>query len=80
MPSQAPSRFATLVGQNIKAARLSCDLTQRLLAERVGVDAMLVSKWERGRHRPNDQNLALIAEQTNRDLAWFYAEHEEQPA
>ena len=32
---------------NIKAARLEAGLTQRHLAERLGVDSMQVSKWER---------------------------------
>lgn len=74
MPSQAPSSLATTIGQNIRIARAACKLTQRELAARVDVDAMLVSKWERGWHRPNDTNLAAIARETKRELAWFYVE------
>ena len=76
MPSQAPSRFATIVGRNIRAARDAAELTQSQLAAKVGVDPMLVSKWERGRHRPTDANLALVATHTGRELVWFYTDHQ----
>lgn len=75
MPSQASSRIATTIGQNIRAARGSAKLTQRALAEKVDVDPMLVSKWERGWHKPSDENLTLVALYTGRDLGWFYTQH-----
>jgi transcriptional regulator with XRE-family HTH domain len=75
MTSQAAGSIATRIGANIRVARDASDLTQRQLAEAIDVDAMLVSKWERGRHRPSDQNLQLVAEVTGRELAWFYTDH-----
>lgn len=81
MPSQDSGYVATTLGRNIKAARESIkDLTQRKLAERLDCDPMMVSKWERGWHRPSDENLIALSRELKRDLAWFYTEHEEQTA
>lgn len=55
-------------------------MTQRKLAARIDCDPMLVSKWERGWHRPNDQNLFALARELKRDLSWFYVERELEEA
>lgn len=80
MPSQAPSSLAALLGQNIRAARLEKGWTQRQLAERFGGDPMLVSKWERGWHRPSEANLTSLAQVFDCDIAWFYTHAPEQAA
>jgi transcriptional regulator with XRE-family HTH domain len=74
MSSQATSRPATTLGANIKRARLAAGLTQRQLADRVDVDPMMVSKWERGWHRPSEENLIALTRELGRDMAWLYTE------
>lgn len=51
-----------LIGQRIKRERLSKSLTQRALAERVGVGTPHISKVEAGRENPSDELLQKIAE------------------
>lgn len=72
MPSQATGHTRTTVAANIRVARDSAGLTQRQLAELLGVDQMLVSKWERGKHSPSRENFEALAEALRRDPAWFY--------
>jgi transcriptional regulator with XRE-family HTH domain len=50
------------IGQKIKRERLSHDMTQRILAEKVGVGAPHISKIEAGRESPSDELLQKIAE------------------
>lgn len=76
MTSQASGYTMTTVARNIQAARAESGLTQRQVAEALGVDSMLISKWERARHRPNEQNLAALGHLFGHDLAWFYTEHQ----
>ena len=44
----------------ITALREALGLTQQEFGERVGVDKMTVSRWERGALRPSDQSLEAI--------------------
>jgi transcriptional regulator with XRE-family HTH domain len=37
-------------------------LTQKALADRLGIHPRLISAWEQGRHRPSMENLKLICE------------------
>lgn len=75
MTSQATGDLRTTLAANIRSARDSRDLTQRALAESIDVDTMLVSKWERGAHRPSEANLTAIAVKLGYDIAWFYTDH-----
>jgi transcriptional regulator with XRE-family HTH domain len=52
----------------------------RDLAERLDADPMLVSKWERGEHTPSAKYLSALALVFDRDLGWFYADHETRSA
>jgi transcriptional regulator with XRE-family HTH domain len=58
---------------------LAAGLTQRQVADHVGVETMAVSRWEREVQRPKDTHVALIAEATNRPVPWFYTEQEPDP-
>ena len=51
-----------LIGQRVKRERLSLSLTQRALAERVGVGTPHISKIEAGRENPSEELLKKIAE------------------
>jgi transcriptional regulator with XRE-family HTH domain len=77
----ATSGLAATLGQNIRLARHASRLTQRELALRMNwrkTDTQAVSDWERGVRRPSDEALIVLAGVFKRDLAWFYAQHEEQ--
>lgn len=52
------------IGSKIASARKNAGFTQDELAERIGVTAQAVSKWENGRNLPDLENLLLIAELT----------------
>ena len=49
------------IGQRIKRERLSLSMTQRVLAERVGVGTPHISKIEAGRENPSDELLRNIS-------------------
>lgn len=69
----------TSIAANIKAARAQAGLTQRALAELVGVDTMAVSRWERGLHRPSprlERRLAGIL--CSGDVATLYSPSDEE--
>jgi len=47
--------------QTIRALRLAWLLTQRELAERIGVNTMSVYHWESGRNEPSARQLRALA-------------------
>lgn len=49
------------LGENIKQLRIKADLTQNELAERLYVSRELVSKWEQGLRRPDEQSAEKLA-------------------
>jgi DNA-binding transcriptional regulator YiaG len=50
----------------ITSLREALGLTQAEFGERIGVDKMTVSRWERGTLRPSEESLAAISELRNR--------------
>jgi len=72
---QAPLQIKEIVAQNIGASRAALGLTRKAFGELVDADPMLVYKWEKGLHRPNDDNLARLASCLKREIAWFYTDH-----
>ncbi len=50
-------------GEKICESRHKCGLTQDQLAERLGVSAQAVSKWERGESMPDSVLLPIIAKE-----------------
>lgn len=54
------SRDSTL-SRNLKIARINSGLGQAEAAARLGVNRVLISKWENGVHRPSPANLGRIA-------------------
>ena len=70
------------VSARLRAARLGTGLTQKQLAEALGVDSITVSRWERGVTSPSLPRLRRIADVTgttvsdllrNADAATAYA-------
>jgi len=41
-------------------------------------DSQAVSDWERGVRRPSDEALIVLGELFDKDIAWFYTDHEDQ--
>jgi transcriptional regulator with XRE-family HTH domain len=52
------------VGARLRAARRGAGLTQKQLAQALGVDSITVSRWERGVTSPSLPRLGRIAELT----------------
>ena len=63
-----------LVGHNIVLARHLADLSQSEAARRLRIPRTRLADWERGRYKPNDRNLSLIADVVGQEFAWFYVE------
>lgn len=53
----------------IKRRRLECGLSQKRLAEKVGVSAFTVKNWEDGRFRPSEKHLSALSEALMCDVA-----------
>lgn len=60
-------------GNGIKALRESQSLTQRELAERIGVSDKTISKWETGRGLPDVSLLGALAESLGVSLSELFA-------
>lgn len=74
--SDATTHLAGIFAANLRAARRAADMTQHELAVTLGRgDAMTVSRWERGEHKPNDKTLIELARLFDRPVAWFYTDH-----
>lgn len=62
MDDNAPMDGIEPLGRRIKRERLGRGMTQRVLAEEVGVGTPHISKIEAGRESPSDELLRKIAE------------------
>lgn len=59
------------ISHNIKLYRLQNNLTQRQLADRIGVTHQTISNWESGRSMPNIDTLAGIADKMDTDINYL---------
>lgn len=81
MSSQAHRHTKTIVGENIKAAREVKKLTQRQVAGALGMDAMAVSRWERGKVLPDPvATMPRLADVLGVEIGWLYTDHERSAA
>lgn len=80
MKRQATNQITEIIGANIRAGRDRLRLTQHELALRIGSQAFEVSRWEKGRHRPQDETLAALADALEMDFADFFTEPEREAA
>ena len=53
---------ANIFGRKVRAARRSCGLTTRQLAESIGVTKQTVNYWEKGKALPRDYQLGALAD------------------
>lgn len=76
--SNASPGLAATFGANLRAARKARGMKQRELAEAMGLkDFMAISRWERGEHRPKDENLIALCEALDISVASLYEIHEQ---
>jgi transcriptional regulator with XRE-family HTH domain len=61
-----------LVGQRIRAARLTADISQEHLGERLGVSFQQVQKYEKGVNRVSAGRLRQVAEILDKPLSYFF--------
>ena len=64
------------VGERILKARRAAGLTQDELAERVGVRAGTILRWENGHQEPRGRRLQVIADATGKSVAWLQTGHD----
>ncbi|WP_065755178.1 helix-turn-helix domain-containing protein [Bradyrhizobium paxllaeri] len=62
----------TLVGQRIRAARLSADISQSDLGTKLGVSFQQVQKYERGTNRVSAGRLRQIADALDKPFGYFF--------
>src|SRR5712692_4519185 len=68
------------LGDRIKNARTEKGWKQKHLAAEVEVEPITVSRWERGATTPDLDVLRLVAEATDKPLAYFVGSGEEPRA
>jgi transcriptional regulator with XRE-family HTH domain len=51
----------TFNGERLRQARLAKNMTTRDLAEKLGVNCSLVSRWESGKNKPHKDSVAAMA-------------------
>jgi len=59
------------IGERLKAARHRAGLSQRSLAQKVGLSAMAISKYERGEMVPNSSMLIRLAQALDTQVAYL---------
>lgn len=64
------------MGERIRKARRAAGLTQDELAERVGVRAGTILRWENGHQEPRGRRLQAIADATGKSVAWLQTGHD----
>lgn len=77
-PPMQPKSPATLFGRRLRAARVAAGLTQADLGRVLGLDdqntgAPRVSRYETGRHEPDQETMAKIAGALGLPVAYFHA-------
>ena len=75
MPIKPPS---TLFGRRLRTARQAAQMTQAELGRTLGLDdqntgAPRVSRYETGKHQPDQETMARIAEVLGLPVAYFHA-------
>lgn len=50
------------IGQKLKTARMSCDLTQEFVAEKIGVSRQTISNWENNKTYPDIVSVIVLSD------------------
>lgn len=65
-----------MIGDKIRQARNAKNLSQRRLAVLIGVKHNSICDWEKGRHKPNTEQIKLLCEALGINPNWLYGEKE----
>jgi transcriptional regulator with XRE-family HTH domain len=58
-----------IIGENIKRFRMKRNITQKQLADRIGVSHFWICKLEKGKRNTTINTLVMISEQLNVELS-----------
>ena len=61
-------------GKKIKLARVECDLTQDLLAQKINTKQKNISRYETGASMPSIETLIKIAQVLKKKVGYFFNE------
>ena len=61
-------------GKKIKLARVECDLTQDLLAQKINTKQKNISRYETGASMPSIETLTKIANVLKKKVGYFFNE------
>jgi len=59
------------IGKRLKEARIACGMTQKELADKLGVTHQQVQKYQQGINRISASRLAAVSNVTKRPMHWF---------
>jgi transcriptional regulator with XRE-family HTH domain len=71
-PKKSPDPIDLHVGQRLRQARITGDVSQEKLGIRLGLTFQQVQKYEKGTNRIAPSRLVVAAEFLHRDVAWFF--------
>lgn len=71
LKTKRPDEIDTLIGQRIRMARLTANLSQENLGEALGITFQQIQKYEKGVNRVGSGRMVKIAEVLKRPIAWF---------
>jgi transcriptional regulator with XRE-family HTH domain len=79
MPPMNSADVTARLARNVHRVRLERGWTQEQMGEQFAspVANNTISMWERGVRRIGEGHLLELAELTERDLAWFYSDHDD---
>jgi transcriptional regulator with XRE-family HTH domain len=81
MTSQAAEHVKATIARNIDLAITSKPgLTNRAVGAAIGATEHMVWRWRRGRVEPTTHYLVALAAVLDKEVAWFYSDHEEVEA
>ena len=61
-------------GKKIKLARVECDLTQDILAQKINTKQKNISRYETGASMPSIDTLIKISEVLKKKIGYFFGE------
>ena len=61
-------------GKKIKLARVECDLTQDILAQKINTKQKNISRYETGASMPSIETLIKIAQVLKKKVGYFFNE------
>jgi len=61
-----------MIGENLRAWRRARGMSQRALAERVGISTYMLALYERGERTPDGETLCALADALNISLSTLF--------